>query len=96
MQADGADFAAKHGLSPEAFREKQRALARGELRAGVSAKEMDSLFSAQRRYNAFAPLLGRPPAHVPLNHARLVDELLAVHGYQVWGGRERGALSRGF
>jgi predicted unusual protein kinase regulating ubiquinone biosynthesis (AarF/ABC1/UbiB family) len=44
---------------------------------------MDALISARRWHNALLAPLGWPRRHVPLNHARIIDELLEVYGYQI-------------
>ena len=61
----------------------EAALARGELRSGLSAPAMDALIAAAQWRNWWGSWVGAPPVHVPVNHARLVDELLAVHGHEV-------------
>ena len=85
-------FALEAGVTPAAFLAAERvkneeALARGHLRCGPDARTMDAVISFRRWRNALAwPLawLGVvPPAHVPLNHARLVDDLLAIHGHEI-------------
>jgi len=59
------------------------ALARGELRCGPSAAEMAAVQREVAWLNWWRWATGRPLARVPLNHAALVDELLAVHGHEV-------------
>lgn len=89
---DMDDFARMRGVSTEALvaeeaRLNKEALARGELRCGPTAREMDRLVRLRAwRNTLLAPLIAlglASPVHVPLNHARLVDELLAVHGHEI-------------
>ena len=70
-------------LEAEDRRLNEEALARGELRSGASAREADALIAAAQWRNWWGGLVGLPRVRVPLNHARLVDELLRVHGHEV-------------
>jgi predicted unusual protein kinase regulating ubiquinone biosynthesis (AarF/ABC1/UbiB family) len=76
-------------IAPDSFKESlsapevAAALARGELRRGPSAAEMDAWARSLRWANWARALVGARPQHVPLNHARLVDELLRVHAHEV-------------
>jgi hypothetical protein len=58
------------------------ALAAGRLRCGPDAATMGRYITSLRWRNAWRRLVGQPALHVPLNHAALVDELMAVHGHQ--------------
>jgi len=88
LDADAAVFAGLRGLTVAQLRAEEEAadaaaLAAGRLRAGARADELDSLIRARRWRNALLAPLGVPPLRVPLNHARLVDDLLDVHGHQI-------------
>ena len=88
LEEDMAFFAARRGITVAALVAEEdaataAALARGELRCGPSAADMGAWASQLRWRNWARALVGLPPEHVPLNHAALVDELLAVHGYEV-------------
>ena len=61
----------------------EAALARGELRCGLSAPAMDAVIAAAQWRNWWGGWVGAPRVRVPLNHARLVDQLLEVHGHEV-------------
>ena len=70
-------------LEAEERAASEAALARGELRCGLSAGALDALIAAAQWRNWWGGWVGAQPVHVPVNHARLIDELLEVHGHEV-------------
>jgi aarF domain-containing kinase len=89
LEQDFDAIAASRGTTRERLIEEEdrlnaQALARKELRNGPTATEMERLISAARLRNRFGWLFGLKPLHIPLNHAHLVDELLRVHGHQIF------------
>ena len=88
LEEDMRFFAARRNMTVEAFLEEERgkdkvALAQGVIRCGPTAIEMDAVISSIRWSNWLGSFFYASPSHVPLNHARLVDELFNVHGYEV-------------
>ena len=88
LEEDTAAFAAEQGkttaqLLAEEEALNDAALKRGELRCGPDAPSMASFINARKWRNRLGWLVGLPPAHVPLNHAWLMDELFRVHGHEV-------------
>lgn len=92
LERDMADFARMDGISVEQLKAREemltaQALAQGKLRHGPSAADMDKLIAARTwRNRLLSPLIAlglAQRAHVPLNHARLIDELLSVHGHEI-------------
>lgn len=88
LDADAAIFAGLRGVSVAALRAEEEAadaaaLREGRLRDGARADELDALIRARRWRNFLLRPLGGRPLPVPLNHARLVDLLLDVHGHEV-------------
>jgi aarF domain-containing kinase len=92
LERDMAAFAAERGVTPRQFEDEEialnkAALDRGELRSGPSAVEMEAFISYRRVRNLLTlPLrpFGVKALHTPLNHAKLVDELLRVHGHEIF------------
>ncbi|KAI9024645.1 ABC1 family-domain-containing protein [Hyaloraphidium curvatum] len=89
LEADLASFAAERGITPAQLIEEERrldaeALARGELRCGPDAATMDKLITYRRWRNRLGWLVGLAPVHIPLNHARLVNELFRIHGHEIF------------
>ena len=92
LERDMAAFAREKGMSLDALMEQEdaltkAALAEGKLRNGPSARDMERYISLRKLANAVRwplSLVGVKPAHIPLNHAQLVDELLRVHGHEIF------------
>jgi len=88
LAEDMAFFAKQRGVAVGALLEEERALnaaalKRGELRCGPSRETMDGWIEQIKWSNWLGGWLGNTPTHVPLNHAFLMDELLAVHGHEI-------------
>ena len=88
LREDLAFFAERRGVSLDALMAEEKALneaalRRGELRCGPSAAQAAAWEAQLGWANFFGRLAGRAPSRVPLNHARLVDELLRVHAHEV-------------
>jgi len=89
LMRDMEMFAKRKGVSTEALLVEEEvankaAIARGELRMGPSAVEMDMFQNSLWWGNLWKRVSGQVQDHVPLNHARLMDELLRVHGHEVF------------
>lgn len=88
LQDDFAVIAASRGISLDEMLLEERtansaAEARGLLRSGPTAAEMERTLAALRWRNWLGRFIGVRPTPLPLNHAAVVDELLAVHGHEV-------------
>jgi aarF domain-containing kinase len=70
-------------LVEEDRRLNEEALVRGEVRCGPSAAQLDAFIATVQWRNWWGSWVGARPARVPLNHARLMDDLLEVHGHEV-------------
>jgi aarF domain-containing kinase len=82
-------FAKRRGITTAALLAEEEAankaaIAKGVLRMGPTASEMDMFQSSLWWSNLWKRATGQAPEHVPLNHARLMDELLRVHGHELF------------
>jgi len=92
LDRDMKSFAKDKNVSIDDLLEEERRLnkeflAKGQLRCGPTAKEMEAFITYRKWYNRLTyplQLLGIKKAqHIPLNHAKLVDELFRIHGYEI-------------
>lgn len=89
LEDDFKAIASARGVTMEALFEEEKALnaaalARGEIRNGPSAAEMKRIIDTIQWRNWWGRWVGAKPMHVPLNHAALIDELIRVHGHEIF------------
>lgn len=74
-------------LLDEEKRLNKEFLEKGQLRCGPSASDMDKFIAYRSWYNRLTyplQLVGlAQPLHIPLNHAKLIDELFRIHGHEI-------------
>jgi aarF domain-containing kinase len=88
LKDDFAAIAAARGTSLDGLllaeqTANEAAEAAGRLRSGPTAASMEQTLAALGWRNALARLWGGAPTWLPLNHAAVIDELLAVHGHEI-------------